>query len=80
MNPHFFFACTTPSTCGAGRKDTANSGCEVHDGRVGEDSVAGVQLFYGARFLWTPTTSLFEPKHFVLVQEELDVKTFQAVR
>ena len=69
-----------------GKEDTGDSGCaaEVHHGRVGEESSGGVQLSHGARFLWTAHLDANDiavrPEHFVLVQEEVDVETVQAMR
>ena len=64
-----------------GSEDTGDSGCEVHGGRVGDESSRVVQLSHGVRFVrrhtWTPPISL---EHFVVVQEEVDVETLQAVR
>ena len=77
-----FLACTTPPH--AVQEDTGDSGCEVHDGRVGEESSGGVQLSHGARFLWTAHLDANDiavrPEHSVLVEEEADVETIQAVR
>ena len=83
MNPHFFFSLLAPRLPHVmqGAEDT---GCEVHDGRAGEESSGGVQLPRGVRFLQTVHQDADDIsaalEHFVLVQEELDVETFQAVR
>ena len=52
MNPYFFFFLSPRLPHVAqGAKDTGDSGCEVHDNRVGEESIVGVQLSHGARLL-----------------------------
>ena len=88
MNQHFFFSLLAPRLPHVvqGKEDTDDSGCaaEVHHGRVGEESSGGVQLSHGARFLWTAHLDANDiavrPEHFVLVQEEVDVETVQAMR
>ena len=84
MNPHFFFLAPRLPHVVQGAKGTGDSGCEVHDGRRGEESSIEVQLSHGGRFFGrctrTRTKSLSESKHFVLVKEDADVETFKAVR
>ena len=64
-----------------GAKDTGDSGCEVHDGRVGEESIGGVQLSHGARIprrcTKTPTTLRASLSTLCLCKKK---STVQAVR
>ena len=63
MNQHFF-SLLAPRLAHVvqGAKGTGDSGCEVHDGRLGEESIGEVQLYHGARFFrlctWSTTTPL----------------------
>ena len=64
-----------------GAEDTGDSGlkCIIVKGR-GEESIGGVQLFHGARFPQTVHQDAGDitVEHFVLVQEEVDIRTFKA--
>ena len=55
MNQHFFFSLLAPRLPHVvqGAEDTCESGCEVHDDRIGEESIGVVELshHHGARFV-----------------------------
>ena len=62
MNPQFFLLAPRLPHVVRGAKDTCESGCEVHDGRVGEECIGVEELSHDSRFFRrrtrTRTTSL----------------------